>query len=48
MPAARTAPKVRLASPGASDEITGIVDDDPTCMHTTVCVSCAAAITGSQ
>src|SRR5215211_7999893 len=48
VPAARTAPKVRFASPGASDEITGIVDDDPTCMETTSSRSCAAASTGSQ
>ena len=48
VPAARIAPKVRLARPGASLEITGIVDDEPTCMHTTICVSCAAASTGSQ
>ncbi len=48
MPAARTAPKVRLARAGASDEIDGIVDDEPTCMLTTMPVSWAAAITGSQ
>src|ERR1035441_6026814 len=48
VPAARIAPKVRLARPGASEEMTGMVDDDPTCMHTTLPVSWAAAMTGSQ
>ena len=33
---------------GASGEICGTVDDEPTCMHTTISRSLAAAITGSQ
>ncbi len=33
---------------GASGEMAGRVDDEPTCMHTTISRSFAAAITGSQ
>jgi hypothetical protein len=48
VPAARTAPNVRFASPGASLEMVGMVDDEPTCMHTTIWRSWAAESTGSQ
>ncbi len=48
VPAARTAPKVRLASNGASSEMVAMVDEDPTCMHTMISVSWQAAMTGSQ
>ena len=33
---------------GESGAIVGTCDDDPTCMHTTISRSLAAAITGSQ
>ena len=37
------APQVRLAMNGASWAICGSVDDEPTCMHTTISRSLAAA-----
>ena len=37
-----------MVSAGASDDVVGAVDDDPTCRHTTVPVSSHAARNGSQ
>ena len=47
-PDVRTAPHARLAMNGASGAIFGTCDEDPTCMHATICNSEAAAMTGSQ
>ena len=47
-PEVRFAPQVSDASCGACEEICGIVDDEPTCMHTTISRSFAACMTGSQ
>ena len=38
----------RLHRGGASGDVAGICDDEPMCMHTTVCVSSHAAKNGSQ
>ena len=48
VPDVREAPQVRLAMNGASLAICGRVDDDPTCMQTTISSSFAVVITGSQ
>ena len=48
VPEVRDAPQVRLAMNGASGAIWGSCDDEPTCMHTTISRSLAAAMTGSQ
>ena len=48
VPDVRFAPHARLAMNGASGAIVGTCDDEPTCMHTTISRSAAAAITGSQ
>ena len=43
-------PKLSVActAAGASGDVAGIFDDEPMCMHTTVCVSSHAAKNGSQ
>ena len=48
VPDVRLAPQARLAMNGESGAIVGTCDDEPTCMHTTISRSDAAAITGSQ
>src|SRR5262245_893427 len=40
--------RVEPTAGGASAEVDGIFDDEPMCMHTTVCVSSHAARNGSQ
>ena len=37
-----------IVSAGASDEVIGALDDEPTCRHTTVPVSAQASMNGSQ
>ncbi len=37
-----------MASGGASVEVIGVLDDEPTCRQTTVSVSSQAAMNGSQ
>ena len=37
-----------MVSAGASEEVIGALEDEPTCRHTTVPVSAQAAMNGSQ
>ena len=48
VPEVRIAPQVRFAMNGESGRDLRHCDDEPTCMHTTISSSFAAAITGSQ
>src|SRR3954468_8360680 len=40
--------RLAATAAGASADVAGIFDDDPMCMHTTVCVSSQARKNGSQ
>ena len=48
LPAVWMVPNEMLASGGASWQMAGSCDDEPTCMHSTMPVSSAARMSGSQ